>query len=230
MTFQIAGRCAQTGRFGVAIATRPIAVGARCPFFAPNHGVVVTMAYTDPRLGPLGTRLLAMGYSARKVLAELEASDPYIEHRQLCVIDRDGNAVARTGKHNKVWSGACVERDLVAMGNNLTSEKTASAMHASWTRSAGAPLEERLLGALEAGRDAGGQNGGQHSAALIVYGEHVYPYVDLRVDEHAEPIGELRRVYRAFKPLIPFYWARPGADPVALGREREWLERQSTRP
>ena len=72
MTCAIAARCEKTGRFGVAMSTRPIGVGARCPFFAPNFGVVVTMAYTDPRLGPLGTGLLKAGYSAGKVLAEHE--------------------------------------------------------------------------------------------------------------------------------------------------------------
>lgn len=227
MTFQIAGRCTRTGRFGVAISTRPIGVGARCPFFAPTHGVVVTMAFTDPRLGLLGTNLLRQGYSAAKVLADIAASDPYIEHRQLCVIDRDGNAVARTGNHNKVWSGAFIEKNMVAMGNNLTSEKTAKVMHELWLTNDALPLEERLMSALEAGRDAGGQNGGQHSAALIVYGSEVNAYVDLRVDFHAEPVGELRRVYGAFKPLIPYYYVRPGSDPAVLGPELEWLDRQT---
>jgi uncharacterized Ntn-hydrolase superfamily protein len=228
MTFQVAGRCAQTGRFGVAISTRPLAVGARCPFFAPGEGVVVSMASTDPRLGPLGTRLLQLGYSAKRVVDELAASDPFIEHRQLCAIDRDGNAVARTGAHNKVWSGAFVEKDVVSMGNNLTSERTASVMFELWKDTAGQPLEDRLMAALEAGRDAGGQNGGQNSAALIVYGHEVNAYVDLRVDMSAEPIAELRRVFDAFRPLIPYYHVRPGADPAALGREDDWLARQAT--
>jgi len=226
MTFQIAGRCSTTGRFGVAISTRPLAVGARCPFFAPGQGVVVTMASTDPRLGPLGTNLLQLGYSARKVLDEIAASDPFIEHRQLCVIDRDGNAVARTGAHNKVWSGAFTDADVVAMGNNLTSEKTASVMFDLWKRTAGQALEDRLMAALEVGRDAGGQNGGQQSAALIVYGTEVNAYVDLRVDLHAEPIGELRRIYDVFRPLIPYYYVRPAANPAELGREDDWLARQ----
>lgn len=229
MTFQIAGRCAKTGRFGVAISTRPIAVGARCPFFAPGDGVVVTMASTDPRLGPLGTRLLQQGYSAAKVLAELAASDRYIEHRQLCVIDRDGNAVARTGAHNKVWSGAYTDTNVVAMGNNLTSEKTANVMFDLWNKSGELALEDRLMAALEAGRDAGGQNGGQQSAALVVYGTEVNSYVDLRVDMHSEPIGELRRVYEAFKPFIPYYYIRPGADPAELGREVDWLARRTAK-
>lgn len=227
MTFQIAARCATTGRFGVAISTRPMAVGARCPFFAPGEGVVVTMAATDPRLGPLGCTLLRMGYSARRVLDELAASDPYIEHRQLCVIDRDGLAVARTGAHNKDWSGAFTARDVVAMGNNLTGEATARALFAVWSDSAGERLEDRLMLALEAGRDAGGQHGGQQSAALIVWGREAHSYIDLRVDLHAEPIGELRRLHEAFRPVVAFYAARPAADPAELGNELAWLARQA---
>lgn len=225
MTFAIAGLCAHTGRIGVAISTRPIGVGARCAFIAPNFGVVVTMAYTDPRLGVLGTNLLCSGYSARKVLSEIAASDPNIEHRQICVIDRDGIAVARTGKNNKDWSGAFVEDNLVAMGNNLVSEKTAAAMQARWHSLAQASLDERLLSCLEAGRDAGGQNGGQRSAGLFVYDRELYAYVDLRVDLHTEPIGELRRIYAEYTPLIPYYYQRP-AQPEKFGREQDWLDRQ----
>ncbi len=90
--------CGGRGKFGVAISTRPMAVGTRCPFVKPGLGVVVTMAVTDPRLGPLGLRLLGLGYSAAKTLEEIAVSDPHIEHRQISVIDRDGNAVARTGR------------------------------------------------------------------------------------------------------------------------------------
>jgi len=210
MTFAIAARCAETGRLGVAISTRSIAVSSRCPFIAPGLGLVVTMQRTDPRLGPLGLNLLRLGYSAQRTLDEIAASDPGIEHRQVCVIDRDGNAAARTGKNHRVWSGAYVERGMVAMGNNLTSEKTAADMRNTWHAAKGQTLEERLLRALEAGRDAGGQNGGQHSAGLHSYDREIYAYVDLRVDEHAEPIAELRRIYNEQKPLIPYYYGRPG--------------------
>jgi uncharacterized Ntn-hydrolase superfamily protein len=226
MTFAIAARCAETGRLGVAISTRSIAVSSRCPFISPGLGLVVTMQRTDPRLGPLGLNLLRLGYSAQRVLDEIAASDPGIEHRQVCVIDRDGNAAARTGKNHRVWSGAFVERGLVAMGNNLTSEKTAADMREAWHAAKGQTLEERLLRALEAGRDAGGQNGGQHSAGLHSYDREIYAYVDLRVDEHVEPVGELRRIYNEQKPLIPYYYGRPG-QPDEYGREEEWLARQS---
>lgn len=229
MTFAIAARCAETGRFGVAISTRAVAVSSRCPFIAPGLGIVVSMQRTDPRLGPLGLNLLRLGYSAQRVLDEIAASDPGIEHRQVCVIDRDGNAAARTGKNNRNWSGAFVDRGVVAMGNNLKSEKTAQAMRDAWRAFPAEQLEARLLRALEAGRDAGGQNGGQHSAGLHSYDREIYAYVDLRVDHHAEPIAELRRIYDLHKPLIPYYYGRPG-QPDEYGREEEWLARQVAVP
>jgi uncharacterized Ntn-hydrolase superfamily protein len=225
MTFAIAARCPQTGRFGVAISTRALGVTARCPFIAPGVGVVVTMARTDPRLGPLGVNLLKLGYSAQRALDEIAASDPNIERRQLCVIDRDGNAVARTGAKNTVWSGAVVEKNLVSMGNNLKSERTAGDMAEAYRAGAKLPFAERLLAALEAGRDAGGQNGGQNSAGLVIYDREIYPYYDLRVDAHDEPVGELRRVFELYTPLADYYYGRPG-DPEGYGREEEWLGKQ----
>jgi uncharacterized Ntn-hydrolase superfamily protein len=226
MTFQIAARCTKTGRFAVAISTRPLAVGARCPFIAPGIGVVVTMARTDPRLGPLGLNLLRLGYSARKVLDEIASSDAYIDWRQICVIDRDGNTAVHTGTKNTDWSGGLSDRNMIAMGNNLTSERTVSAMAQSFATNSSLDIEDRLLSALAAGRDAGGQHGGQRSAALLSYDREIYAYCDLRVDEHTEPIGELRRIYDLHRPLIPYYYRRP-SETDTIGREEEWLARRS---
>lgn len=227
-TFAISARCADTGKYGVAISTRPIGVGSRCPFVAPGLGVVVTMAVTDPRLGPFGLNLLRLGYSAQRALDEIAASDPHIEYRQISVIDRDGNAVSRTGGENKDWSGAFCEPGMVAMGNGLVSERTAGDMTASFRNTAGDALEARLMTALEAGRDAGGQHGGQHSAALVVYRDQPYPLVDLRVDEHAEPIGELRRVFDLYRPQIRYYETRPW-QPGTLGSVDDWVGKAAAR-
>lgn len=224
MTFAISARCPRTGRFGVAISTRPVAVGARCPFIAPGFGVVVTMATTNPRLGPLGLTLLRMGYSAQKVLDELAATDKHIEYRQVSVIDRDGNAVVRTGNLNRDWAGAIVKDNLVAMGNALTREQVASDMASVFESMPDEALEQRLLSALEAGRDAGGQHGGQCSAALLLYDAETYPYVDLRADEHAEPIGELRRIFDIYRPQIPYYYERPLKPDQYPRRVDEWFE------
>jgi uncharacterized Ntn-hydrolase superfamily protein len=224
MTFAIAARCIESGKFGVAISTRALGVTARCAFIAPGVGVVVTMARTDPRLGPLGLNLLRLGFSAPLALDQIAASDPYIGWRQVCVIDRDGNAAAKTGDVNRFWAGAIVERNMVAMGNNLSSERTAQAMAGAWRMGGQLTFAERLLAAIEAGRDAGGQNGGQNSAGLVVYDREIYPYVDLRVDAHDEPVGELRHVFELYHPLADYYYGRPG-QPEQYGREEEWLQR-----
>jgi len=149
-----------------------------------------------------------------------------VEYRQLSVIDRVGNAVARTGARNMDWSGALSAPNVVAMGNALTSERTASAMFDAYRSTRKVSFEERLMSALEAGRDAGGQQGGQHSANLIVYSTQDYARVDLRVDEHEEPIEELRRLYELYAPQADYYEYRPW-QPDALGSEEEWLAAQA---
>ena len=212
-TFSITARCERTGRLGVAITTRAITVASRCPFVKGNVGAVATQANTDPRLGPQALRLMETGYSAPKALEELEASDPYIEYRQLALVDRDGNSAARTGKENQEWAGHIAERNYVAMGNVLLGRHVIEAMARAFEESLDKELEERLLLAIEAGRDAGGQHGGQTSSGLLVYDSEEYPRVDLRVDEHPEPIGELRRIFQLYMPQIDFFNMRP-KDPT----------------
>ncbi len=212
-TFSITARCERTGRLGVGIATRAIAVASRCPFVQANVGAVATQASTDPRLGRLALHLLDLGYSAEKTLKELEASDPHIEYRQLAVVDRDGNAAARTGRENRDWAGHLVAKNYVAMGNVLLGPHIAEAMARAFEVSGDEDLEERLMRAIEAARDAGGQHGGQTSAGLLVYDREVFSRVDLRVDHHEEPIGELRRVFELYKPETDFFNLRP-IDPT----------------
>lgn len=220
-TFTIVARCARTGAFGAAMATRSLAVGRICPYVRPHVGVVVTQATTDPRLGPLGIRLLEQGYSAPKVLRELQESDPGIDHRQLAVIDMDGRIAAHTGSRNHPWAGHRIGADHVAMGNVLVGERTVAAIAGAFEASAGEPLEERLLRGIEAGRDAGGQHGGQRSAALLVATDLPFPEIDLRVDLNPEPVAELRRVFEAYRPLMPYFRARL-ADPT-LPMASDWL-------
>ena len=222
MTFSIIARCERTGMFGIGIATRPMAIGAKCPFLRAVIGGIVVQANGDPRLGPLGLRLLEMGYSADKVLAEIASSDgaENMTWRQMAVVDKDGRTAVHTGSNNEAWAGHVVGKGYVAMGNRLTSERTATAMGEAHEKSNGEELAERLVRALEAGRDAGGQIAGQHSAALLVVNEKSYAWVDLRADEHDEPIGELRRLYGLYIPLIPYYDTRP-SNP-SMPRDDDW--------
>jgi uncharacterized Ntn-hydrolase superfamily protein len=222
MTFSIIARCNRTGMFGIGIATRPMAIGAKCPFLKANIGGLVVQANGDPRLGPLGLKLLEMGYSAEKVLSEIASSDgtANMPWRQIAVVDKDGRVAAHTGASNEDWKGHIIGEGFVALGNRLTSERTATAMAQAYRASEKEDLADRLIRALEAGRDAGGQVAGQHSAALLVVNEKSYAWVDLRADEHDEPIGELRRLYTLYVPLIPYYDTRP-SNP-SMPRDDDW--------
>jgi len=208
--------------FGIAIATRPMAIGAKCPFLKAGIGGLVVQANGDPRLGVLGLKLLEQGYSAEKVLSEIADSDgaDNMQWRQMAVVDKDGRTAVHTGKTNEEWAGHAVGKGYVALGNRLTSEKTTTAMATAFENSEAEDLAERLVRALEAGRDAGGQIAGQHSAALMVVNKKSYGWVDLRADEHDEPIGELRRLYGLYIPLIPYYDTRP-SNP-SMPRDDDW--------
>jgi uncharacterized Ntn-hydrolase superfamily protein len=222
VTFSIIARCARTGMFGIGIATRPMAIGAKCPFLKASIGGLVVQANGDPRLGPFGLRLLEMGYSAERVLHEIAESDgaENMAWRQMAVVDKDGRTAVHTGSTNEEWKGHVVGPGYVALGNRLTSERTTQAMGEAFAQSEGEELAERLVRALEAGRDAGGQVAGQHSAALLVVNKKSYAWVDLRADEHDEPIKELRRLYTLYIPLIPYYDARP-SNP-SMPRDDDW--------
>ena len=204
-TFTVIGRCARTGRLGVGTSTRSLAVGARVPHVRARVGAVAIMAIADARLGHLAMRLLETGYKAPAVVDELVKADPYCEYRQLGVLDADGFAAARTGKMNRDWAGHRVGDSFVVLGNVLVGPHVLDVMERAFVGSAAEDLEERLLRGIEAGRDAGGQHGGQRSAALLVYDDQAFAHVDLRVDVHAEPIGELRRVFDVYRPAIPYY-------------------------
>jgi uncharacterized Ntn-hydrolase superfamily protein len=208
MTFSLLARCPATRMLGIATATRSFAVGARVPFAEARLGVVAIMSRADARLGRYAMGLLARGHKAAMVVDTLVRNDPHAEHRQLAVIDDDGDAAARTGAANAPWAGHEIHDGFVVLGNVLPGIQTLDAMRGRFTATAGQPLEERLLQALEAGRDAGGQIGGQVSAALLVYDQDRFARIDLRVDQHDEPVGELRRVFEAYRPYIPYYIQR----------------------
>ncbi|MGE0417395.1 MAG: DUF1028 domain-containing protein [Acetobacteraceae bacterium] len=208
MTFSILARCPQTRMLGIATATRSFAVGARVPFIAPRRGVVAVMSRADARLGQFAVRLLEQGHTAQHVIDTMVRNDPWPEQRQLAVIDDDGNMAARTGRDNTPWAGHQLHDGFVVLGNVLPGVQTLEGLRASFVASAGQPFEDRLMTALEAGRDAGGQVGGQVSAAMLVYDQDRFARIDLRVDQHDEPVGELRRVFEAYRPYIPYYVQR----------------------
>lgn len=209
-TFSIAARCTRTGELGVAVSTKVPAVGAICPFIRPGVGAVSTQAWVNPYLGPRILTELATGLSAEAALEKVIANEIDCEIRQVGVVDAQGGSAAYTGARTDAWTGHRTGLDYSVQGNMLVSEATVTAMVEAFTQSAAEPLTERLMRALEAGQAAGGDRRGRQSAALVVYGSEDYPFADLRVDEHPDPVVELRRILEvAKKELFPFLRALP---------------------
>ena len=220
MTFSLIARCPRTRMLGIATATRSFNVGARVPHAGSRLGVIAVMARADARIGHFGMSLLRQGYKAHHVLERMVANDPWPERRQLGVIDDDGNIALRTGGEIDGWAGHNEHGTYATLGNVLPGPETLDAMHEGFAATAGQQFEERLMTAIEHGRDAGGQIGGQVSAALLIYDEDSFARVDLRVDQHDEPVGELRRVFETYRPFIPYYVQRQ-RDP-RIGGWFEW--------
>lgn len=207
MTYTVVARCARTKRLGVALATRPPAVGNRCPVVRPRLGAAAVQLIADPRQTMLAGRLLDLGYSARRVVDELKASDPHIALRQIGVVDSYGGTAAFSGPTDG-HSGHIEGDNFVAMGNTVVSAAVVESMAASMAGSADDELPDRLMAAIEAGTAAGGQAEGQFSGAVLVYGDEPFAEVDLRVDYHDDAVAELRRIYDWYRPLIPYYVER----------------------
>lgn len=208
MTFSLIGRCARTGQFGAAATTSSLAVGARVQFVAPGLGAVLTQHRTDPRLGPRGLALLRSGCDAAQTVAALVASTPDHRWRQLAVIDPAGRTAHFHGARVKAEHGAAHAKDVVAIGNILSSAMVPGAMAAAFAATPELPLAERLLRGLEAGEEAGGEHGDVRSTSLLVFAEHDFALVDLRVDGHATPIHALRALWEEYAPLMDAYVVR----------------------
>lgn len=208
MTFSLIGRCARTGQLGAAATTSSLAVGARVHAVAPRVGAVLTQHRTDPRLGPRGLALLRSGCTAEETVAALVASTPDHGWRQLAAIDAAGRTAHFHGERVKPERGAAHAQDVVAIGNILASSAVPQAMAEAFAAAPGLPLAERLLRGLEAGEAAGGEHGDVRSASLLVFGEHDFSLVDLRVDGDAAPIPRLRALWEEYAPLVEAYVVR----------------------
>jgi uncharacterized Ntn-hydrolase superfamily protein len=214
VTFSIAGRCAKTGAFGVAITTSSIAVGARCPHARSGVGAVSTQNVTDPSLGPLLLDHLANGLSAEEAVAKVVKGRAHIDSRQLTAVDRQGNSASWSGKNILGTHGVSEQPDCVAAGNLLKSSALPRVMTANFAANAGQHLAERLLRALEAGLESGGEEGPVHSAALIVHHTEAFPLVSLRVDwDDDDPVAKLRRLWMDYRPQMAAYRQR-ALDPT----------------
>lgn len=215
-TFSITARCHRTGEVGVAVATKFIAVGALCSFVKSNVGAIASQAYINPYLGIWGLEHLAQGHSAAETLAYLKSRDEGIEFRQLGIVDSYGGSAAFTGENSDSWHGHLTGPNFALAGNRLVGVETLEAMQDSFDSSETLPLGHRLILALSAGEAAGGDKSGHQSAAVKVCGSSDFPVLDLRVDEHDDPVAELKRIYAmAEERLMPLLDSLPIPDAEA---------------
>jgi uncharacterized Ntn-hydrolase superfamily protein len=221
-TFSIVARCARTGELGVAVASAVPAVGSICPFLRPGIGAVSTQSWVNPYLALRALDALAAGVDAQTALDSVLAGDARADLRQIGLVDAHGRSAAWTGFACTPWHGQRTGPDYAIQGNMLAGEPVLQAMTTTFASSGDNDLASRLLRTLEAGDAAGGDQRGKQSASLTVFGDEDYPALSLRVDDHTEPVRELRRVFEiAQAQLAPFIaaMAKRGGEAGAIPEE-----------
>jgi uncharacterized Ntn-hydrolase superfamily protein len=214
MTFSIVAYDPGSESWGVAVASKFLAVGAVVPWGRAGAGAVATQAMANLSYGPGGLGLLAGGFPADQVVIRLTGADGEREHRQLGVVDAAGHGSTWTGASCMEWAGGEAGDGYAVQGNILTGPEVVAAMVAAWCGGTGEVLARRLVAALAAGDQAGGDRRGRQSAALRVwragaaYGGELDLAVDLRVDDHKAPVGELARLL----DLHELYFGKPDPD------------------
>lgn len=197
MTWSIVARDPETGHFGISVASRFFAVGAAVPHIKGRVGAVATQAFVSPLYGTDGLKLLEEGRSPDEIIATLTARDDGRRQRQFHLIDASGRNAAYTGEICVDWAGHLVDDNVSVAGNMLAGPQVIAETLRVYKEKAaeGAPLAERLLAAMDAGEAAGGDKRGKQSAAMVLYRDQDYPWLRINADDHADPLGELRRLY-----------------------------------
>lgn len=207
-TFSIVAFDPATGDLGVAVESKFFGVGSVVPWAKANVGAIATQSSANITYGPEGLALLESGKSAREALSQMTAADSGRDHRQAGIVDAKGNAASFTGTKCNVWAGHIEGTNFCVQGNILTGEDVVRAMASEYEKARavkGSELADWLTAALEAGQQAGGDKRGRQSAALLVvrdkggYAGKNDRYIDLRVEDHAEPIQELSRLLEMHK-------------------------------
>jgi len=213
MTFSLLARCPQTLRFGMVISSSSPAVAARCAHARAGVGVAATQNITDPTLGPRLLDLMAQGLSAPDAMARVVADAPHIAYRQLMAVDAMGRTATHSGAHILGLWGTAQGDGVVAGGNLLANSDVPAAMIAGFSTTG--DLGDRLIAALRAGRDAGGEAGPVHSAGLLMVDADTWPCAELRCDWAPDtcPIDAVTRAWDVYAPQMPAYIQR-ARDPA----------------
>jgi len=210
MTWSIIARDETTGRFGIAVATKFFAVGSRVPYIASGFGAIATQALVNPYYGIDGLKLLRAGKNPREIVETLIAADAGQGSRQLHIMDAAGHIASHTGKDCVDWCGHVEGDGFSIAGNMLAGPQVLDETAKAYTYSNALPFAQRLIAALFAGEAAGGDKRGKQSAALLIHGSDEWSDLDLRVDDHADPLAELARLEQVsrerwvhFRPFMP---------------------------
>ena len=195
MTYSIVARDPETGQYGVAVASRFFAVGALVPHVRGGRCAVATQAFVNPVWGLEAARRLAEGETAETVVADLIAHDAGQTQRQIHMIDRAGQSAAHTGRDCVDWCGHLIAKDVSIAGNMLAGPDVIADALATYRANMTLPFAERMMTAMVAGEAAGGDKRGRQSAALRIHRDDDYPWIDIRTDDHPDPLAELRRLY-----------------------------------
>jgi uncharacterized Ntn-hydrolase superfamily protein len=196
MTWSIIARDEATGRFGIAVATRFFAVGARVPHIAAGVGAIATQALVNPYYGIDGLKFLREGKSPRDVIEMLKAADSGHGSRQIHIMGARGDIAAYTGADCVDWCGHVEGKGFSIAGNMLAGGRVLDDTAAAYIAHDTLPFAQRLIAAMRAGEAAGGDKRGRQSAALLIHGGEEWSDLDLRVDDHSDPLGELERLER----------------------------------
>jgi uncharacterized Ntn-hydrolase superfamily protein len=194
VTFSIIAHDVTTGQVGIAVASKAFASGAVVPFIRTGVGAVASQARVNHHYGPRGLALLAAGASASDTVRLLTAADGDQDIRQVHVMDRHGHFAAHTGSECLAWCGHIVRQSYSLAGNILVGPEVLDAMGAAYEAGSTLPLAQRLVAVMRAGEQAGGDKRGRQSAALLVHGSEDWALVDVRVDDHPDPLAELQRL------------------------------------
>jgi len=209
MTFSIAARCARTGRFAVVVASSSPAVAARCAYARAGVGAVTTQNITDPRLGPQGLNLMALGADAEQACAALRRTAPHADYRQFTVIDREGRTAGFSGARVLGVHALAHGQDVVSAGNLLANPGVPGAIVAGFEAlGEAADLGDRVVAAMIAGLRAGGEAGPIRSCGMVMVDAVAWPVADLRVDWHDAPLDELGRLWEVWQPQLADYVTR----------------------